>query len=103
MDEEELEQLRNRKAQEKYAQLAKAQQLEAEMKTVLRHVLDDMAYERAMNVRLANPELYQQLVALLAYMYQNKQLKGKVNDEQLRRLLEKVATKRETTISFKKK
>jgi DNA-binding TFAR19-related protein (PDSD5 family) len=104
VDEEELGQLRNRKLQEQYAKMAKAQQLEEQMKAVLKHVLDGPAYERAMNVRLSNPELYQQLVSLLAYLYQNKQLKEKLGDEQLKNLLTRVAsTKRETTISFKHK
>jgi programmed cell death protein 5 len=104
VDEEELGELRERKLQEQYARLAKAQQLESQMKTVLKVILDGQAYERAMNVRIANPELYQQLVSLLAHLYQNKQLKDKVSDEQLKKLLEKVASnRRESTISFKKK
>jgi len=104
VEEEELEQLRNRKLQEQYANMARAQQLEAQMKVVLKHVLEGSAYEQAMNVRISNPELYQQLVALLAQLYQSKRLKGKINDEQLKKLLERVsATRYEPTISIKKK
>ncbi len=104
MDEEELAQLRERKLQEQYAKMAKAQQLDEQMKTVLKHVLDDKAYERAMNVRLSSPELYQQVVALLAQLYRSNQLKGKVQDEQFKKLLERVTgTRHEPTIAFKKK
>lgn len=104
MSEEDPEYSRNRRVQEQYEQILKAQQLEAQMKQVLRHMLDSEAYERAMNIRISSPELYQQLVSLLAYMYQNKKLKGKVNDEQLRKLLEKVTPERhEPSISVKRK
>ena len=104
MEEEELDQLRNKKLQDQYANMVRAQQLEAQMKAVLKHVLDGSAYERAMNVRIANPELYQQLVGMLAQLYQGKRLKGKINDEQLKKLLERVsATRYESTISIKKK
>ncbi|MFH1471006.1 MAG: DNA-binding protein [Candidatus Micrarchaeota archaeon] len=104
MEEEELSQLRQKKFQEQYAKVAKARELEEQMKLVLKQVLDGAAYERAMNVRLANPELYQQIVALLAQLYRANQLKGKVSDEQLKKLLERVSSNRyEPSISFKKK
>ncbi len=104
MDDEELAQMRDRRLQEQYAKAAQAQQLEAQMKTVLKQILDGQAYERAMNVRLANPELYQQMVALLAHLYRNKQIRGKVGDEQLKKLLQQVSsTRHEPSISFRKK
>ncbi|MFH0817484.1 MAG: DNA-binding protein [Candidatus Micrarchaeota archaeon] len=104
MEEEELAQLRERRLQEHYAKAAQAQQLDSQMKSVLKQILDGQAYERAMNVKIANPELYQQMVALLAHLYRNNQLKGKVGDEQLRMLLQKVSsTRHESSISFKKK
>jgi programmed cell death protein 5 len=104
LEEDELAQLRERKLAEQYSKYAKAQELDAQMKSVLRHVLDDRAYERSMNVRLASPELYQQLVALLAQLYRGNQLKGKISDEQLKKLLERVSgTRHESSISVKRK
>ncbi|MFH1447560.1 MAG: DNA-binding protein [Candidatus Micrarchaeota archaeon] len=104
MSDEAFEQSKNRRMQEQYAQVLKAQQLEAQMKTVLKHMLDSQAYERAMNIRVSNPERYQQLVSLLAYLYQNKQIKEKLTNDQLKKLLVRISPeRRESTISFKRK
>ncbi len=99
-----MDELRKRRMQEEYSRMMKAQQLEAQMKTVLKHILDSEAYERAMNIRLSNPEMYQQIVSLLAQLYQSKQLNGKITDQQFKKLLIRVTPdKPETTISFKRK
>jgi DNA-binding TFAR19-related protein (PDSD5 family) len=56
-----------------------------------------------MNVRIANPELYEKVVNSLAYVAQSGKQMAKVTDEQLRELLSKMTEKRETSIEFRHK
>ena len=82
------------------------QQMQQEMrkKEILRTMLAPEAYERMMNVRLSNPELYDKVVSSLAYVLQSgKKMSGKISDEQLRSLLARMTESRETTIEFKSK
>lgn len=78
-------------------------QLEQQKKELLKRLLSGKAYERMMNVRLSNPELYDKVVSSLAYLAQSGKGMGEISDEQLYRLLAKMAEKRETTIEFRKK
>ena len=83
--------------------MQQAQQLEAQKRSLLLKILEPTAYERMMNVKLAKPELYERALATLAYLVQQKQIKGKINDETLRQVLEKMTERRETTIEFQHK
>ena len=78
-------------------------QAEAQKKELLRRMLSDTAYARMMNVRLSSPELYEKVVASLAYVAQSGRPMGRVEDEQLYALLQKMTQKRETSIEFKSK
>jgi len=100
MDADELAAARKKRMME----LQQAQEMEAQIKSLLQNALDQKAYERAMNVRLANPELYSQLVQLIAYLYRQGQIRGKVSEEQLVQLLNKLrGGGREPTITVKRK
>ncbi len=73
-------------------------------KQVLKRLLDDRAFERMMNVRIANSELYDSLVMLLIQLAQGGKLAGRITDAQLLGLLEKVQQrKKEPNITFKRK
>ncbi len=102
MDEpaEDVQQVQRRKLEE----AQKRAEQEAAVKGMLRQVMETPAYERLQNIRLSNPELYGQLVKLLAYLVQQGQLKGKVSEEQLKALVAKILSQRkETTIRFARK
>jgi len=100
MDEEELADLRRKRM----AELQQAQEMESQKKSLLRSLVDAKAYERLMNVRLANPELYDQLVSLIAYLYRGGQVKGKITEAQVLQLLTKLrGREREPTITVKRK
>ena len=100
MDEEALAELRKRRI----AELQQAQEMESQKKTLLRSLVDAKAYERLMNVHLANPELYDQLVNLIAYLYRGGQVKGKISEAQVLQLLGKLrGREREPTITIKRK
>jgi programmed cell death protein 5 len=95
--------LRDQKQRENLQRYQQARELEMQKKFALKYIVDAEAYERLMNVRLANPALYDQIVSMLIYLYQNKQVKGKVSDEQLKAILAKVTARKEPGITFKKK
>ncbi|MEM4554252.1 MAG: DNA-binding protein [Candidatus Anstonellaceae archaeon] len=81
------------------------QQIQADLrkKELLRRMLSDKAYERMMNVRLSNPELYEKVVASIAYIAQSGGAMGKISEEQILTLLSKLAQRRETKIEFRSK
>ncbi|MEM4633618.1 MAG: DNA-binding protein [Candidatus Anstonellaceae archaeon] len=86
-----------------YKQKIKQLQIEQQKKEILKKLLSAEAYERMMNVRLSNPELYEKVVASLAYLSQSGNPMGKISDEQLYQLLSKMSQRRETSIEFRKK
>lgn len=91
-------------AQQLYQKRLQALQLEMQKKELLRKMLTDSAYERMMNVRLSNPELYDKVAGSLAYLaQQGKKLSGKISDEQLYGLLQKMTERKETTIEYRSK
>lgn len=100
MDEEQLGEMR----QKRLAELQQAQAMEAQKKLLLKSMVEPKAYERIMNVRLANPELYDQLIGLLAYLHKGGQVKGKITEGQILQLLSKVMSQRkEPTITVSRK
>jgi len=78
-------------------------QVEQERKAVAKQLLTPQAYERLMNVRVANYTLYTQLIELLIAMTRNKKVYGKMTEEQLKDLLEKLTFKPRTDIVYKHK
>lgn len=69
--------------------------IELKTKQLLLQVLDSTAYERLMNVKIANEDLYTQIVNLLLYLYQNGQLKKRIGENELKNLLSRVLSKKE--------
>jgi programmed cell death protein 5 len=101
--EAELDDRRNQDLKERLQKYQQSRELEMQKKFALKYIVDAQAYERLMNVRIANPALYDQIVTMLIYLYQNKQVKGKVTDEQLKAILAKITARKEPEITFKKK
>ena len=103
MEEDELGDIRNKELKERLQKYQQTRELEMQKKFALKYIVDAPAYERLMNVKIANPALYDQIVTMLIYLYQNKQVKGKVTDEQLKAILAKITARKEPEITFKKK
>lgn len=99
MEEERSNDQNNERMEEYRKKLMQEQQ----KKLFLRQVLEEKAYERIMNVRLSSPETYQQVYSLLTYLAQQGQIKGKVSEEKLLALMQKMREKKETKISFARK
>jgi len=94
-DEERVEDIRERKLE--------ARKIEEQLRMSLRVALDEPAYERIMNVAVANREMYFTAAknALMAY----KRMGRKITDAELLTLLRAIKrqTETETTITFHKK
>jgi programmed cell death protein 5 len=67
-------------------------------KGILSKALDKEAAERLGRVRLANPVVAAQLEVYLVQMYQTGNLKERVNDSQMKKILDVLTTKKETKI-----
>ncbi|MEM3791444.1 MAG: DNA-binding protein [Candidatus Micrarchaeaceae archaeon] len=80
----------------------KEQKEEEYRKKIARAHMSPEAYERLMNVKVANYELYKKLLELIVNLAESKRI-GIINDAALKELLEKLTYKREPTIEFKHK
>ncbi|MBM3228846.1 hypothetical protein FJZ26_00280 [Candidatus Parvarchaeota archaeon] len=100
---QEHEGISSRKLQERYARMQQQAALEAQKKALLQRVLEPAAYERVMNVKIANAQMYEQLVSSIAYIAQSGRLQGKISEGQIIQLLSKMSARHEPTIEFKHK
>jgi len=101
---EELENLRKKKLQELQQQAAleesleeqenQKKQFEEQRKAILRSILTTDARERLGRIKVARPEVVEQIENQLIMIAQSGQLKNKINDEQLRMLLSKILPKK---------
>jgi len=101
---EELENLRKKKLQELQQQAAleesleeqenQKKQFEEQRKAILRSILTTDARERLGRIKIARPEVVEQIENQLIMVAQSGQLKNKINDEQLRMLLQKILPKK---------
>jgi programmed cell death protein 5 len=101
--EEDLAATRQKKMASRMAAMQKQQEAEDQKRSIAQGLLAPDAYERIMNVRIANPELYEKVLGIIAYLAQNRQLKSKVTDGDLKKILAKLTERRETSIEFKSK
>ena len=76
---------------------------EAEIKisSMLRSLLDEEARTRLGNVKLVNKELYLKAVQAIFYLQRAGQLQGKIGEEELKQLLDKMRSKKEIVIKRK--
>jgi programmed cell death protein 5 len=81
----------------------KDMQIEQQKRNVVKRFLTPDAYERLMNVRVANYELYSQLMDLIIAMAQSNKLYAKLTEAQLKDILGRLTQKPETKIEFKHK
>ncbi|MGC8568188.1 MAG: DNA-binding protein [Candidatus Micrarchaeia archaeon] len=87
----------------KLAENYKRIQIEEQKKALIRRLMTPEAYERMMNIRIANPELYSQLSELLISMAQSGKLGVVITEDQLKMLISKLTVKREPKFEIKHK
>ena len=81
----------------------KALQLEQQKRNAIKRFMTIEAYERLMNVRVSNYELYSQLVDLIISLAQSNRLSSPLTEEQLKDILGRMTFKPEPKIEFKHK
>ena len=106
MDEEENEQETSdirKKKQTEQKRAVEARKAEEQLKAALRVALENDAYERITNVKIANAQLF--LVAAQNILSLYKQIGRKINDKELLFMLHKIKEQNEkqTAIKFERK
>jgi programmed cell death protein 5 len=89
-----LRQLQDQAFSQEEFQEEQQQEFEEQKKQALRAILTDDARERLGRIKAARPELAENLENQLIMLAQSGRLKNKINDEQLRELLEKLLPKK---------
>lgn len=78
-------------------------QVARQKRALLQKLMTAEAYERFMNVRVANPELYEKLTDWMLAMAQSNRIQGQITEEQLKDILARLTQKPDTKIEFKHK
>ncbi len=81
----------------------RALQIEQQKRAMARKVMTVGAYERLMNVRVSNYELYGQLIDLIISLAQSNKLRSLLTEEQLKDILGRITYRPESKIEFKRK
>ena len=89
-----LRQLQEQAQSQEDFQEEQQQEFEEQKKQALRAILTDDARERLGRIKAARPELAENLENQLIMLAQQGRLKNKINDDQLRELLEKLLPKK---------
>jgi len=98
------EETRNQKIQEiqkRQMEEQKQAENEARISTAIRGLLTEEARTRLNNVKLVNKEAYLKAVQVILYLEKAGQLEGKVDENQLKQLLDKISSKKEIKIRRK--
>jgi DNA-binding TFAR19-related protein (PDSD5 family) len=101
--EEDEEAQYQKKMRKRVTEAIKNAQMEQQKKEIMRQFLDGKAYERLMNIRLSNYELYNQLVGMVVSLAQGNRISSKITEAQLMSIVERMTYKKEPTIEFKHK
>ena len=81
----------------------KEMKIEEQRKELMKQVLDTNAFQRLMNVKISNYNLYIQVVNVLISFMQSGRISGKLSEDQLISIITKMTQKPETRIEFKHK
>src|SRR5271157_237921 len=102
-DEEAQNQQNQKRLRKAVMEQLKRQQIEQQKKEILKRLMDQAAYDRLMNIRISNMDLYSQLVDLIISLAQQHRINGKLTESQLLAILEKATYRPDTTIEYKHK
>ncbi len=94
--EQKLQELRKRQLEEQAVLEA-----EAKINSAVRSLLTEEARTRLNNVRLVNKEQYLKTAQIILYLQKAGQLQGKISEDELKQLLDRVSSKREIKIRRK--
>ncbi|MEM3841448.1 MAG: DNA-binding protein [Candidatus Micrarchaeaceae archaeon] len=100
---EESEGYDQKELRKRYAAALKRIQEEQQRKELLKQALDAGAYIRMMNIKASNEQLYTQLANAVISVVQQNRVAGKISEQQLIALLQRLTYRPETKINFKHK
>ncbi|MCL4389545.1 MAG: DNA-binding protein [Candidatus Marsarchaeota archaeon] len=92
-----------RRIKKRVATAIRNMQMEQQKKELMKQLLDNAAYERLMNIRVANPDLYSQISNVIMSLAQTSRLQDKMTEPQLLALLNRLTFRKETKIHFEHK
>lgn len=102
MPEDENENAEEQKLRKAVMKRLKEAQIEQQKREIVRRYMSPEAYERLMNVRVSNYDLYSQMLDFIIAMAQNNRITV-LTDEQLKSLLAKFTARPEPTIEYRHK
>ena len=95
---EDLEEIRKRKIEQLQEEAAMEKMMEEDIESqkqaVLRQVLDPAAKERLARIKIARPQIGEQIENQLISLAQSGRMNGKISDEDFRRLLTRILPKK---------
>ncbi|MDP6670282.1 MAG: DNA-binding protein [archaeon] len=97
----ELDDARQKKMEELRQKQAAEAETEQKLDVLVKRLLTEEARARLSNVKLVNKEIYFKAVQTIIYLFNAGQVKGKIDEAQLKELLKKLAEKKEINIKRK--
>jgi len=105
LSDEELEAIRQRKLaalQERALQEQQVSEAQTKKEALLRQILTPEARQRLTNVKMVKPQFAEQIEAQLIQLAASGRLKGRVDDNQLKTLLQQIqGRERERKVTFR--
>jgi len=105
LSDEELDAIRQRKLaalQERALQEQQVSEAQAKKEALLRQILTPEARQRLTNVKMVKPQFAEQIEAQLIQLAASGRLKGQVDDDQLKTLLQQIqGRERERKVTFR--
>ncbi len=98
MNEDEIEEIRKRKIEQLQEEAAMEKMMEEDIESqkqaVLRQILEPAAKERLTRIKIARPQIGEQIENQLISLAQSGRMNGKISDEDFRRLLTRILPKK---------
>jgi DNA-binding TFAR19-related protein (PDSD5 family) len=103
MPENEQEPEEQRALRKQLVSALKRAQIEQQKKDMVQQLLEPKAYERLMNIKISNYELYAQLLDVLITLARSNRIAGRMTEQQFVDLLNRLTYRREPKIEFRHK
>ena len=91
------------RARKELTKRLKAIQLEQQKRLFVKKYMTEQAYERLMNVRVSNYQLYSQILDMVISTAQSNRIAEKISEKQLVEILSRLTYQPETKIEYKRK
>ncbi len=89
-----IQQQRQPQLTQQMQQLREQEEIETQIKQIINKILTIEARSRLANIRMARPEFARQIEVLLIQLYQAGRLPKKLSDEELKKLLAEISSRK---------